>query len=216
MAWGCEGYISPLSWNRPFFSSQHGVRLRRQFFNFELKLTLFFFATWSKVAKVIPHLWVKSSPLFLCNLTWEYTTPLRRNRHFFLCNLAWGNIMPLSWNKTYFSFSTWHEDILHLKVETDLLFTMSLSLCMDAVNMLRLICGGGVMPKYLSCDWSARFMKVVLLGLSSVRTTGVQRLNYSINVHQYNWSKHIFLILIYFRTITYNSDNRVNMKHKQT
>ena len=126
-----------------FFSSQQGVRLRRQFLTFELKLTLFFLVTWSKVAKVIPHLWVKTSLLFLCNLTWGYTTPLSRNRHLFLCNLAWGNIMPLSWNKTYFSFSTWHEDIPHLWVETDLLLTMSVSLGMNVVNMLRLSCGGG-------------------------------------------------------------------------
>ena len=31
-------------------------------------------------------------------------------------------------------------------------------------------CGKAV-PNNLSCDWSARFMKVILLGLSLVRTT---------------------------------------------
>ena len=123
-------------------SSQHGMRLRGLYFTFELKQAFFFFATWSKVAKVIPHLWVKTSLLFLCNLTWGYTTPLSRNRHFFLCNLAWGNIMPLIWNKTYFSVSNWHEDIPHLWVETDLLFTMSLSLGM--VYLLK--------PKWCQCS----------------------------------------------------------------
>ena len=62
----------------------------------------------------------------------------------------------------------------------------------DVVNMLWLRYVEG-MPKNLSCNWSTRFMKVILLGLSLVSTslqyrrTGV--LDYIVNVHQYNWSK---------------------------
>jgi hypothetical protein len=45
------------------------------------------------------------------------------------------------------------------------------------------------MPKILSCDWSTRFMRVILLGShwsEQIYSTGVQRLDYSINVQQYN------------------------------
>ena len=71
--------------------------------------------------------------------------------------------------------------------EENLIFTTSLSLGKDVVNMVVV-----QMPKNLSCDWLTRFMNVILLGLSLVEqiyrfySMVVQRLDYSINIQQYD------------------------------